>query len=450
MDPSEITPDRINARYRGGAGSSGMATRNGASPQPPPRPRQTSGKDVPEFSGPLPPTPPLFPDPMVPPAPPPPPPAPVAHGGGHYNPTTAPFGHDMSTPGVREQFWNNNQALWFQNPQLDWVNEQLGQFNDPWQSETFNAGILGSIGQPGAGQSYWNGLSGSLNSPTASQNATSGGYRGPNLAEQAFEQTQRALPGSLQPQFDAYYDRMRDKTMSAVNTQAAARGAYGSSSALNGSIGAALDVEANRAKAGTDFSLADSKNQADWFALLGSQGRAADLSGQGAFSLNQQQGRDELDRVKTYGDLAFRAEEMGFDKGKAMSDIAFGIDDQRLERMGAGIDTAFKADHAYDNDRDTAFRAAGDAQRDREGRISGLYGDLEGMSEDVMGFFTKNYDQLLGADEATFDQMLSTMIAQTADQRGWDSQQQERIFRDAKAAWDMASGDQANKESKGT
>src|SRR5262245_40901272 len=56
---------------------------------------------------------------------------PISLGSGqYYNPTTAPYGFDMTAPGTREQFWNNNQGLWMQSPQLDWVDSQLGQFKD--------------------------------------------------------------------------------------------------------------------------------------------------------------------------------------------------------------------------------------------------------------------------------------------------------------------------------
>ena len=362
------------------------------------------------------------------------------NGSQYFNPTTAPYGYDMSQPGQREQFWNNNQALWFQSPQLDWVDSQLPQFADPWFGETWNQQNMGGIGAPGAGQQYWNGIKGQANEMTPLQQQIQKGYQGPNNAQKAFDRMGGAIPGSLQPQFDAYYDRMRDKAMSAVNTQSAARGVYGSNSALNNSIGAGIDVEAQRAKAATDFSLADSANQRAWLDSYSGAGRAADLSGQGAFGLNLEAQRSDLDRIKTFGDLAFRAEEMDYNKDKTMSDIAFGIDDARNKRLDSGISTALGSDAAHYNRLTGAYDAAGAAQDARENRVGDLYDDVSGFSEDTMSFFQDNYDKLFAGDAAMSDQEIQAMIAQAADQRGWDAQTQERIFRDAKGIIDAVRG----------
>lgn len=374
---------------------------------------------------------------------------PISYNGGYYNPTTAPHGMDMSAPGVAEQFWNNNQNLWFNSPQLDWVDSLLPQFNSPWFGEAWNQQNLSGIGAAGAGQQYWNGISGQANMMTPAEQMTSKGYQGPNNAQTAFNMTKGQLPGSLQPQFDKFYDRMADKAMSNVNSQAAARGVYGSNSALNNSIGAGLDVEAQRAKAATDFSLQDSQNQRAWLDSLAGQGRAADLSGQGAFDLNLRAGNQYLDRIKTFGDLAFRAEDMDFAKDKAMSDIAFGIDDQRLDRLGAGVSTAINSHQAHQGQLEGAFDAANITQNQREDRIDQLYNDVADMGNDVMSFFSENYDKLLGGDMAMNDQEIQAMIAQAADERGWSQQQQDRIFRDITGLIDVVTGDSANKEDQG-
>lgn len=303
--------------------------------------------------------------PPLPPTPPPLPPIPTQGGKVNYQPTEAPYGYDMSMPGVMEQFWNNNQGMWFNSPSMDWVDSQLSQFQDPWEGERSASQLLGSAMQ------HWNGVDGGFNT---SSNSSRG--------------------GSLQPQFDAYYDRMKDKAISDVNTQAAARGSYGSNAALNGSIGAGLDVEAMRAKAATDFSLADSENQRLW----------------------QLTNDNHL---------------------KNLSDLAFGLDDSRRNRLDSGISTAFGSHYGHQSQLQNAFGAAGEAQNAREGRVGGLYNNVSDFSGDAMSFFATNYDQLLGADAATLDSILQTMLAETADQRGWNQQQQERIFRDVKTIIDV-------------
>lgn len=367
-------------------------------------------------------------------------PAPTPQGPHGYNPTTAPFGFDQSAPGTREQFWNNNQNRWFDTPGLDWVDQQLPQFQDPWQGEQVNSELLGSIAQPGAGQQYWNGITGKGNTMSGAESAISGGYKGPNNAQTAFDMTKANLPGSLQPQFDSYYDRLKQKTMGDVNAQSAARGAYGSNSALNNTIGASLDIEGQRAAAATKFSLDDSANQRNWFDSLGTQGRNADLSGLDAFGKNIEASKFGLDKTKTLGDLAFQAEGMEFDKNKELGDRAFGIDEARNKRLESGISTAVGSDndrHRYLND---AFDASGQAQDAREGRINTLHSQLSNFSTDVQDFFSENYDKLLGADGQIDDAALEAMLAKTADERGYDQYETERLFRDGKAAADIVLG----------
>lgn len=400
------------------------------------------GNSVPEYQGPpIPPTPgaPQTGGPTLPPQTGPvfpglDGPQPISFNGGYYNPTTAPFGFDMSTPGLREQFWNNNQNLWLQSPQLDWVDSQLPQFQDPWQGEQTVSNMLGSVADPGAGQQFWNGIAGSFNSMGA---GVGQGYTGPNNAQEAYGMTKGMLPGSLQPQFDAYYDRMKDKVMSDVNSQSAARGAYGSNTALNNSIGAGLDIEGQRAKAATDFMLADSQNQMNWQGLLGNQARGADLTGLGIFGSKLQGANYDLNKLGTFGDFAFKSEGMALDKDRTLADMAFGVDDQRLERMGAGIGTAFNSDSAHRGRLNDAFGAAGEAEDARADRINTLYNQTTDFSNDVMNYVMQNYDAILGGDQAAFEEQISAMLGQTADQRGWDQQTQERIWRDLKGIADL-------------
>lgn len=360
---------------------------------------------------------------------------PIAFNGGYFNPTEAPHGFDQSQPGQVEQFWGNNQNLWFQSPQLDWVDSQQSKFEDPWAGEQKVASMIDSVGAPGAGQQYWKGVQGEFN---AMGQGLGNGYQGPNNAQTAFDMTKGMLPGSMQPQFDAYYDRMKAKSMSDVNSQSAARGAYGSSAGLNGSIGAGLDIEAQRAKANTDFMLADSQNQANWQGLLGNQGRAADLSGLGIYGSKIQGAQLGLDKMRLGGQLAFDSERMDLDKQRTQADLAFGMDDQALERMGAGISTAFNSQQAHRGQLNDAFDASNIADNERDERVNTLYGQNSDFSNDLVDYFSSNYDQLFKGDSAAFEQQLEAMIAQAADQRGWDEQTRERIFRDIKEGVETA------------
>lgn len=350
-----------------------------------------------------------------------------------YNPTTAPFGYDMSAPGVREQFWNQNQGKWFDTPGADWVDTQLPQFETPWQGELTGSQIAGTIAQPGAGQQYWNGVQGQANTMTGAEKSISGGYKGANNAESAFNLTGTQLPGSLQPQFDAYYDRMKQKAMSDVNAQGAARGSYGSNASLNNSIGAGLDIEAARAKAATDFALDDSANQRQWLDSYANQGRNADLSGQGAFGLDIEASKYGLDKTETLGDLAFKAEQMDFDKKKESADLAFDVDDHRLERVTTGMDAGLKSDELRGRRLNDAFGAAGDTQNAREDRVNNLFGAQKDLSNDVIQFAQENWNELMNADGTLNEQAIEALIAKTGDERGWNEQQREVFARDLKS-----------------
>jgi hypothetical protein len=320
------------------------------------------------------------------------------------------------------------------------------QFSNPWFGETWNQQNHGALSGPGAGEQYWEGIKGSANTPSAAQATVNQGYNGPNYAEEAFGMTKANMPGSLQPQFDSYYDRMGQKAVGSANTQAAARGAYGSSSALNGVNSVATDVEAQRAKAGTDFSLADSQNQLNWHNSLGQMGRAADLSSVGAYDANIRGAASDLERIKTYGDLAFDAQDAQEGRYKTQSDVAFGIDDAARDRMGMGLESAFGSHSAHRGQVNDAFDASGRAQDQREDRIDGLYDDVTGFSNDAMSFVMSNMDQLLTMDAQNLDQQIAAMLGQTADQRGWDQQQQDRIVRDVVETIKAIKGRQAEKQ----
>lgn len=200
-----------------------------------------------------------------------------------YTPTTAPYGMDQTNPGVQEQFWNQNQNLW----------------------------TKGAFQGPGQGEQFWNQVSGSFNTP------------GNN--------------GNLQPQFDAAYDRAKEKAVGTANQQAAARGVYGSSAALNNVGNVITDIEAARAKEASNFALANSQNQ-----------------------------RSQLGM---YGDMAFRAQ------------------DANMANRGFDL-----------NALNSAYNASGSAQGQRDNRIQTQFGNTMAMTGMYMPFLQNNYDQMLSTD----------------------------------------------------
>lgn len=162
-------------------------------------------------------------------------PLPGANG---YTPTTAPYGMDQSGPGDKEQFWGQNQQLWFNNP---------GQ---------------NKFGGEGSGQQFWNQVQGQFNN------------------------------ASLQPKFDQYYAQAGKQLAGQMNAQAAGRGAYGSSQALNGVGGALANLAGQQARDYSNFALQDQANQR---ANLGAYGSLAFQAENQA----RQDSSDYLDRLNS-------------------------------------------------------------------------------------------------------------------------------------------------------
>jgi hypothetical protein len=232
----------------------------------------------------------------------PPPPAPnqpkaPLPGKNGFTPTTAPYGMDQTNPGVQEQYWNQNQNLW----------------------------TKGAFQGPGQGEQFWNQVQGNFNKSNQ----------------------------DLTPQFNAYYDRARNQAAGAANQQAAARGVYGSSQALNNVGNVIGDIEGQRAKASTDFMFNNAANQ-----------RA---------NLGQ------------YADMAFGAQGMTNNRN-AMD----------LNALNSG------------------YQAAGQAQNQRNNRIQGQFDNTFRQQQALLGYLGGQYDTMLGQDQDLYSQANGSAPAATA------------------------------------
>jgi hypothetical protein len=325
----------------------------------------------------------------------PPPPKPGKSG---HSATQAPWGIDQSMPGVAEQNWDQNQDMWYNSPQLDWASEQLKGFQDPMYGESFNKDNMGAFSAPGQGQQHWDAVSGKFNEI--------GQYNNPNLAAESYQRTVQNLPGSIQPTFDAAFDRARDKSVGAANQQASARGAYGSSAALNGVNSVITDIEAQRANRHGDFALQDSANQRNWLDSAANQGRSADLSGLGIAGHN-------LKGVKDFSDMAFDAEEAGLNQNKFLSETAFGIQNAEAERIGAGIDGALAIDTNELNRTNSGFDASVGAQDSRDKRLQGMVDNVSGYTDDVTKYFTQQIESMFQGNDAALQSAIEAKLGMT-------------------------------------
>jgi hypothetical protein len=329
-----------------------------------------------------------------------------------YNPTQSPYGMDQTQQGVGEQYWSNNQQKWGNSPQMDWASSQLPKFEQPGFGEAFNQKNIKQFGKAGQGQQFWNQVQGKFN--------TQGQYGGPNLAAESYNRTVGAIPGSLQPTFDKAFDRAKETAVGDANSQAAARGAYGSSQALNNVGNVITDIEAKRADRASQFALQDSQNQAAWQGLAGQQGRAADQSEMGGFGTN-------LQGIQSFGDMAFNAENQDLNRDRFASGVGFGIQDQGFSRVGQGINAAMNLDSADLNRTNSGFQASMGAQDQRDGRIQGAFDNTRNMQNDLTGFFGGQYDQLFGADYAAQQDAMNAGLGLTAEARNQGYRDQERM-----------------------
>lgn len=351
-------------------------------------------------------------------------PQPTQGASGHFN-TAAPFGTDQSMPGVAEQNWEYNQDKWYQSPQLDWANTQMQQFGTPGYGEQYNEQQMGQYGKPGQGQQYWNQVQGKFNEK--------GQYNNPNLASESYQRTVKNLPGSIQSTFDSAFDRAREKSVGAANQQASARGAYGSSAALNGVNSVITDIEAQRANRAGDFALQDSANQRQWLDSAANQGRSADLSGLGIFGAN-------LSGLGQFADMAFRAEGADLDRDKFSSSVASGIDDARNARLGMGIDSALGIDSANLSRLNSGNNAAVAAQAARDNRVNDVIGNNRGFQNDITGFLSDQLNNVFSGDQEAFNQWLESIPAVTLNDKNDAERTQERVYRDGKTVADVATG----------
>jgi hypothetical protein len=285
-------------------------------------------------------------------------------GGGSGRQTSAPYGVDQMTPGVEEQNWHYNQNRWRQTPGLDWVNQSVR----PELSNLTSFGQGLSYGPNGSGDQAWNKVNGSMNDFRA--------YGGNTNAQTAFNRMFANDPGSVQPQFDAAYDRARDLAVGEANNQAAARGVYGSSGALNNVGNVITDIEAARANRASDFALQNAAEQRNFSSALGGLGSAADSS--------------ELSRIG------------------AQANIAFSGDSQMLDREIA------------------AANAAGNAQEAQRLRSQLAFQNQMELLRSVLGFTDAGYERIIGGDRASQEDIWRARGADSLEGYQFNQEQQNR------------------------
>jgi hypothetical protein len=252
---------------------------------------------------------------------------------------------DQTQPGTAEQFFSatGNQYL---NPGQgeQWWQQNQNQFGAPGQSEQFFTQALGDYQG-----------------------------RGPNsnFAQDAYKD----FAAGSSPSLDPYYDNAKRKLGEDLNQQFAARGAYGSSVALD------------RISEGmTDLNAAQANREADY--ALQRYGLGGQLAG-GADSSGRANSATDLSWMSGVGSLAQGAQGSELARLGQGGNYALGVDQATLARLGQGQD------------------AAGLAQEARRGRTQDYFGNLMGAYSGLAGMADSTYDSLIADDQASLDAQLS-------------------------------------------
>ena len=194
--------------------------------------------------------------------------------------TEQPTGWDMSSPGVGEQFFNQQQQ----------------GYTQPGQMQNFYAQQQAGMNQPGAMERYQQGSN--LSGPTAS--------------EQTMED----------PGLGQYYENAGTRASGQLNTQLAGRGAYGSSQGLNMLSQQQSDLNAQQANREGDYRLRQA-GQSDSMRL-----QQAGLAGQQAAQAQGMQ-QSRLGQMGQFAGAADAARLQGLNSGMGAASQAQGLRRQR-------------------------------------------------------------------------------------------------------------------------
>ncbi len=185
-----------------------------------------------------------------------------------------------------------------------WINNE-GVYNSPSFGEVNTQGIVGTYSDPN-------------NRPQVANNS-----------QDWFGQYQGAMPNiAMDPGLAPYFDNAKTRAAESIDQAAAARGNYGSSSAIDQNARAFTDLEGQRALKEADYNLQRLGEQRAWHSLGGQLAGSADAS-------SAAQSQDEQRWAQLLSSLGIDASRLGLDRTNSGQDAAASA--QNAER-GRGQD----------------------------------------------------------------------------------------------------------------
>lgn len=268
---------------------------------------------------------------------------------------------DITSRGAGENWWKNNR----------------NRLNDPSLSEQNAAGATERLSGLTASEQFANQNRATFSGPTASQGEfASMGQQGATALDQA-----RGAMGDM-PNFDAFYDRARERQAGGINDQLAARGGYGSSAGLDQLSQGMSDLNAAQANREADFAMSQVQQTLDAAGMsdtLNMQGQELRLTGAGQADI-QQQGMLGLGLdAAGQSDVNLQGQQTG------LADILLGSDEANLGRFDAGL------------------RGSTGAQNLKEGRVGLGYDIQSGATRDFLNTLGPSLAAMIGGDAGLFE-----------------------------------------------
>lgn len=318
----------------------------------------------------------------------------------------------------------NTQSLFDQGafnkstPSQDWFDQNQDAYMTPGAMENWDATHSAEFDKPRQQEDYWNDVKGErANMPQVS-----------NRAEEAYQHTKGNMPDiSTDAGLDPYYKNAREVGMRNLNSQLAARGAYGSSVGL-GQIGNMLQgLGAEQANRESQYHLDRLAEQRGWEGLQGQLAQGADSSSGrihdaklsdllGFGTLANNAGNARL--ASLLGGMGSANAAQGAETGRLAggSSAAGSATEGMLGQEQIALQTGTQADSQNRGNAVAASNIAGGVQGAREGRIGQAWGRETEAFRIVSDIVRRAHEGILTADEAmnTAEQMLGLQGAQEA------------------------------------
>lgn len=164
---------------------------------------------------------------------------------------------------------------------------------------------------------------------------------------------QFSQPKNLQSDFDTAYDHATKTALGTANAQAAARGVYGSSTALNNVDSVAAQMAAQKANAQNQFTLNNSQNQ--------------------------------LNYMTAGGQLANNAESSSLAKEAALVGQQMNLSSDQINRVVAQLNAGFSAQNAFQGREAQGFSQQDTYSQQIQQALQAYFAQLQGAANPAAG-----------------------------------------------------------------